>query len=592
MKKICLNMIVKNEALIIEDCLKALQDVVCSYVICDTGSTDQTIKIIRDFFQTKNIPGEIHQFEFVNFGYARNKALQFAKNSSLEFDYILFCDADMEMVIEDSAVFAALDKPVYLVEQRAAIDYWNVRLLRRDIQANYVGVTHEYLNFEEDKTKLNGAYFIDHACGSNRADKFIRDAKLLEDALKQEPQNVRYWFYLAQSWRDANEIEKALECYEKRASMGGWIEEVWYSKFQIAKLLARSKAPESAVVQAFLEAYEFRPQRVESLVELAIYYRLMSPSKSALSYLYSKAAVGIEKTNDVLFVDSSCYTWRADDELSISAYWIGAYAESAESAYRMLKSSHLPQHQVLRVLDNLCHSLIKLKQPRKALPDHEVTLVVTSCGRLDLLYRSIASFLRYNSFPIKSLILIEDSGQPEAAIDLQKFKNVVEKMFSEVEIICNNVNLGQVDSIDLAYSKVKTPYIFHMEDDWEFFKSGFIEESLKILKTHPWILTVWLRSYEDTNGHPIDKVSGFQFNLMALGYAKHWHGFTWNPGLRRLKDYQRIISFRKNAPGEALASELYMKLGFRCAITKDERGYVKHLGWGRSTGAIPGTKKG
>ena len=56
---ICLNMIVKNESSIIETTLKNL----CKYikftywVICDTGSTDNTPEIILNFFKNKNIPG-------------------------------------------------------------------------------------------------------------------------------------------------------------------------------------------------------------------------------------------------------------------------------------------------------------------------------------------------------------------------------------------------------------------------------------------------------------------------------------------------------------------------------------------------------
>ena len=49
-------------------------------------------------------------------------------------------------------------------------------------------------------------------------------------------------------------------------------------------------------------------------------------------------------------------------------------------------------------------------------------------------------------------------------------------------MIINEKRLGQMKSIDKAYSEVDTEYIFHCEDDWKFFKNGFIEKSMKLLE--------------------------------------------------------------------------------------------------------------
>lgn len=156
----------------------------------------------------------------------------------------------------------------------------------------------------------------------------------------------------------------------------------------------------------------------------------------------------------------------------------------------------------------------------------------------------------------------------------------------------NKINLGQVKSIDIAYSHVKTPLIFHLEDDWEFYEPGFIEYSLEILNSYPFIFTVWLRAHNDVMGHPLEDVAQLPFKLARLNYGKVSHGFSWNPGLRRLTDYMLIESYSKNAPSEAAASIWYMKRGFRAAICSKVSGYVRHIGWERSTADVPGTKKG
>src|SRR6266404_7096622 len=99
--RLCLNMIVKNEAANIERCLVPAVPVISAWVICDTGSTDDTAGRIEQFFRQRSIPGERHHVSFINFEHARNEALVRARRSPLAFDYLLLADADMELVVED-----------------------------------------------------------------------------------------------------------------------------------------------------------------------------------------------------------------------------------------------------------------------------------------------------------------------------------------------------------------------------------------------------------------------------------------------------------------------------------------------------------
>ncbi|TIP00923.1 MAG: glycosyltransferase, partial [Mesorhizobium sp.] len=112
-KRLCLNMIVKNEMANLQRCLGAVVDHIDCWVIGDTGSTDGTQDYIRAFFADRDLPGELHQFPFENFEQARNAALDHAYASSLVYDYLLFDDADMELVVEDASFRAQLDCPGY-----------------------------------------------------------------------------------------------------------------------------------------------------------------------------------------------------------------------------------------------------------------------------------------------------------------------------------------------------------------------------------------------------------------------------------------------------------------------------------------------
>src|ERR1035437_182330 len=140
-----------------------------------------------------------------------------------------------------------------------------------------------------------------------------------------------------------------------------------------------------------------------------------------------------------------------------------------------------------------------------------ITLVIISCGRFHLLKRTIDSFNKFNTLPVREVIIIEDSGNMSVSKQIQE-------AWPEYHLITNLKNIGEIASIDEAYSQVKTKWIFHVEDDWEFYRTGFMEQSLAILESNPKILQVWLREHYDTNTHPIDpeiyKVGDIMYQLM------------------------------------------------------------------------------
>ena len=76
---IVLNMIVKNEEGVIERCLNSLLNIIDAVVICDTGSTDNTIETIEKWKETNNIKGLVLQHEWKNFEHNRNLALDACK---------------------------------------------------------------------------------------------------------------------------------------------------------------------------------------------------------------------------------------------------------------------------------------------------------------------------------------------------------------------------------------------------------------------------------------------------------------------------------------------------------------------------------
>lgn len=251
-----------------------------------------------------------------------------------------------------------------------------------------------------------------------------------------------------------------------------------------------------------------------------------------------------------------------------------------------------------RLIEQNTDLIRKVKQYKiSRLIDKDVTVVITSCNRAGLLKLTMDSFLKYNTYPIKEFIIIDDSG----IAGVNDFL-VQDLAYSEIPIklIYNVVNIGQIKSVDKAYEYVTTSYIFHCEEDWEFLRPGFIERSFDILATDPKIFTVWLRAHNDLSNHPIDYGSynsDVGFYLMSRAYT-YWHsgyaiqhtwcGVTLNPGLRRVSDAMLVHPFSVTIPydkcsggvvGEYDINVTYGEMGFYGAITDMVDGYVKHIGW-------------
>ena len=312
-------MIVRNEAAIIERALESVADHIAYWVISDTGSTDETKRLISDFFDDRGIAGEFCDRPFDTFEGARNFALDAARGSAGAFEYILLMDADMQFRVDQPDFRDHLGAPIYAVQQRAGISYWNARLLRRDTTHRYRGVTHEYLEGSGGAPQLAGVWFLDAADGGNRPGKFERDIRLLQGGLEEEPDNARYTYYLAQSYRDAGQLERAAQTYARRFEQGGWDEECWSALLNEARCRLRL-GDDQAFEQAAQRAFALRPGRAEPLYDLALFYRQTKQYEAAM--MLCELAAGIARpVSDRLFVEDFVYDHGIRQEMSICGFY-------------------------------------------------------------------------------------------------------------------------------------------------------------------------------------------------------------------------------------------------------------------------------
>ena len=320
---LCLNMIVKNESLIIKRLLDSVINIIDTYCICDTGSTDNTIEIITQYFTEKNIKGKIVQEPFKNFEYNRNFGLEACKGLS---DYILLLDADMILQIKNFQKSLLTNSNIfYILQGNDSFYYQNIRIIKNNGKYKYKGVTHEYLDYgNENCLRLDKStiFILDLGDGGSKKNKFERDITLLLDGLKNEPNNPRYYFYLANSYFNMNDYENAIENYKKRINFGGWKEEVWYSSYRIGLSYYALKDFSNAILY-WLECYNIHPDRLENIYQIIKHYRLNSKYRLCMEF-YKIAKNVLDKKYDrdtYLFLENDVYTWKIYYEYTIfSAY--------------------------------------------------------------------------------------------------------------------------------------------------------------------------------------------------------------------------------------------------------------------------------
>tara|TARA_R110002020_G_scaffold475900_2_gene714000 strand:- start:147 stop:1436 length:1290 start_codon:yes stop_codon:yes gene_type:complete len=364
---VTLCMIVKDETHIIEQCLKSMAKYIDRYDITDTGSTDGTQDLIKKTMKELGVPGEVHQSDWKGFGDhngkigSRTESFVNAKNSGADYAWVI----DADDYIEGNFKYPEnMNRDAYAVKMgRSEFSWWRNQIFKMEHVWKYVGVLHEYADCDsKPREELNfdrimGDYRViartegNRNVGVNPIDKYKRDAEVLEKALEDEPKNERYWFYLAQSYFDSQQWEKALEAYTKRVEIGGWPEEVYYSLLRCAIVKGVLNKPMPEVAQAFLDCFNARPIRAEPLWFLARLYRMND--KPAIGYLYARMAAEIPyPENDILFIQDEIYHWGILDEIGATAFYAGQPLVGQQATLKLLNENLAPREHMERIQNN------------------------------------------------------------------------------------------------------------------------------------------------------------------------------------------------------------------------------------------------
>jgi glycosyltransferase involved in cell wall biosynthesis len=351
-------MIVKNESSNIERCLSSVAAYIDYYVICDTGSTDDTKEKIVNFFDLKGIKGEIHDHKWEDFGTNRTKALELTYGKT---KWALMIDADDSIsgklpVEKLSDEFDAYN----VILSKESFRWYRTQIFNISKKEwKYVEPLHEYPTCEGQAKigTLEGKYSWDARAEGCRAkesataqEKYTQDYWTLKSYLKKDPKQPRKQFYAAQSAFDGGMFKVAEEEYIKRINLGDWIEEVFYSWFRIGACRERLGRPLEQIIDAYMMAYETCPHRVESLVNISRCYREHNRPRSA--YLAAIQGANIPYPKDLLFIEASDYLWRIHDEIGATAYYMGEWVIGARVCEKLLRDNFFPPGEKERINGN------------------------------------------------------------------------------------------------------------------------------------------------------------------------------------------------------------------------------------------------
>jgi hypothetical protein len=366
---ICLNMIVKNESHII---VKTLENL-CSYVdfdayfISDTGSTDNTMDLIRGFFKERSIPGHIEQVEWRDFGFNRTLSLQMAFNKT---DYLFIFDAD-DSIHGDFRMPTNLTHDAYQLKLGQSFVYLRTLIVNNRKRWRFVGVLHEYIacvDKEESSIAIQGDYYVESGrSGSRNKDpnKYTNDASVLERGFNEEMGNgangqggdralaERYSFYCAQSWMDAGPayIDKAIEWYLRVLTQNNWAQEKYYSALCLGDLYNK-KGDKYNSLKYYCKTMEYDEERVEGVASVMEILRA-DGNHVMVNALYHKYKNYNKFPQNKLFLTTEKYHDIIEYNNSISAFYISDKRSGYECCKTILRHNIMAFHFLGSTYSNL-----------------------------------------------------------------------------------------------------------------------------------------------------------------------------------------------------------------------------------------------
>lgn len=295
-------MIVKNGGYAFENVLKENMDYIDRWTILDTGSTDNTIDIIKKVLVGKK-KGKLYQEPFINFRESRNRCLELAGktckfNIMLDDTYVIKGNIRKFLKLTRSDQFS--DSFSLYIKSNDS-EYGSNRITKSEKELKYVYKLHEVITPVDNRNvmiPLHVASIIDYRFDYMEERTMERkkyDLKILHEMEEEEPEDSRSLYYLGQTYSLVKDYEKAYKYFIKRIEHedGGFIQEKLDACFEAARISNfQLNKPWEEVKKLYERAYEIDKSRCDSLYFLGIHYYLDNDKKTAYDYFKKAFKIG------------------------------------------------------------------------------------------------------------------------------------------------------------------------------------------------------------------------------------------------------------------------------------------------------------
>lgn len=371
MAKLVLTQIMKNEAHVITRMLNSIKSIVDIVCLIDTGSTDNTIEVVKNWGQENNIETHVFERPFDNFENSRNYSIQMAREVTKDRgnDYWGFwLDADETIEILPTFNKSGINKDLYMFNTYINVmKYTRNECFKLDKPFRFYGPVHEFIVCDDRNITsglmegINVRVQMDGGSWQgNIPEKYKSHAVTLERYIDTNRQDPRWVFYTAQSYHDSacipdnreeNEerLRRSMKYYKERISRtDGYPEEIFYSQFRVGTIMRVLEEPWHLTMNEFLKAYSMDPLRAEPIKAIIDYYLAVGEWHNA--YLFSKfAKLNFHQKNPypqrLLFVDESLYIWKILEVHAAACFYTGRKDEAKQTYQEMVKiSREQPQY--------------------------------------------------------------------------------------------------------------------------------------------------------------------------------------------------------------------------------------------------------
>lgn len=328
-----LALIIKNVEKTIDRCLSDFSKIADEIIVVDTGSTDNSIEIV------KKHTDKIYHFKWIDdFSAARNYSF-----SKCTKDFIVWIDGDDYACEDDLKKIREIDysdKEIILIDYVYAHDEFGKdrlivpreRIIKRSLNLKWEGEIHEIIPLSGGKYWKAPGIKTHHNKQQGTSE---RNLAILERIVKQKP-TARNTLYLAKEYLDFGKYDDSLQYFQKFLEFeGNYWEDIYIAHYKMA-LCYLHKDDEAKLKEHMFEAIKVEDRWAEPYCHLALYYMNKQQWDKAIQWY--EIATKIRRPKDLTTsYQPEYYTWLPNLNLCVCYNAIGELERAYECNQEVLK---------------------------------------------------------------------------------------------------------------------------------------------------------------------------------------------------------------------------------------------------------------